>query len=139
MAPSSFEIIQRGDAGDNTNRDGDKDDGVDAATIALRMRRDPEWATKAAESFDASLGAHVRDVTGLLSELKESQNKLHGKIIDARATATWATTIEGATITLGKLPEYVNKARSASRRMVELRDRLEKVEQRVAKLPASAK
>jgi hypothetical protein len=139
MAPSSFEIIQRGDAGDNTNRDGDKDGGEDAATIALRMRRDPEWATKAAESFDASLGAHVRDVTGLLSELKESQNKLHGKIIDARAAATWATTIEGATITLGKLPEYVNKARSASRRMVELRDRLEKVEQRVAKLPASAK
>jgi hypothetical protein len=136
-ANPSFEIIQRGD-GDNTKSD-DTKDVDDAATVALRMRRDPEWATKAAASFDASLGAHVRDVTGLLSELKESQNKLHGKISDAREASTWATTVEGATITLDKLPEYVKKAHNASRRMVELRERLERVEQRVAKLPASGK
>lgn len=106
-------------------------DDVDARARA--MRRDPRWATRAAEAYDGEVGERGREVCRLLDELKESQNGMFDKIQAAERAATWAMTVEGAKLTMEKLPEYIVKAKNASRRMVELRERLEKVEARVSK------
>ena len=97
------------------------------------MRRDPRWASNAAAEYDANVGAKGREVNKLLVELKESQDKMAQKIRDAEEATAWVDTIEGAKATMDKLPEYTLKAREASRRMQELRQRLEKVEARVSK------
>ena len=107
------------------------DDDFEARKRA--MRRDPRWASNAAAEYDANVGAKGREVNKLLVELKESQDKMAQKIRDAEEATAWVDTIEGAKATMDKLPEYTLKAREASRRMQELRQRLEKVEARVSK------
>ena len=122
-----------GASGARSGANGGDDASDDADARARAMRRDPRWATRAAEAYDGEVGERGRDVCRLLDELKVSQNETLEKIRAAERAATWAMTVEGAKLTMEKLPEYVVKAKNASRRMVELRERLERVEERVSK------
>ena len=122
-----------GASGARSGANGGDDASDDADACARAMRRDPRWATRAAEAYDGEVGERGRDVCRLLDELKVSQNETLEKIRAAERAATWAMTVEGAKLTMEKLPEYVVKAKNASRRMVELRERLERVEERVSK------
>jgi len=130
MEPASDDFGKEGVTDENGAQTLDDDD-FEARKRA--MRRDPRWASNAAAEYDANVGAKGREVNKLLVELKESQDKMAQKIRDAEEATAWVDTIEGAKATMDKLPEYTLKAREASRRMQELRQRLEKVEARVSK------
>lgn len=127
----SFDANAEGNDGLGDREDADARALEDEDARTRAMRRDPRWAEAAAMVYDADVGAKQREVRRALEELRTSQDSLAKTIEDAEARARWVDAIEGAVETLDKLPEYTLKAKTAVKRMAELRERMEKAEARV--------